>query len=376
MSVSPIRRARLAARSSLVAACGALALTACAGAGGGPVGAASNVGPQGQPGVPSSGPRPTAQNQAVIDALTMRLNIRPYHTLQPADARQQPSFADGVKEVMRQQGRPTTPPPGVTVRDIQVQGGAGQIPAKVYTPAGASGPLPVIVYFHGGGWVIADPMVYDASTRALAREGQAVVVSVNYRKAPENKFPAQHDDALAAYRWALANAGQIGGDPRRVALAGESAGGNLAVATAVAARDAGLQAPVHILSIYPIAGSDLNTESYQENANAQPLNRALMAWFFQHTTRTPADAMDPRINLVMANLQGLAPTTIIAAEIDPLTSEGEQLTARLRAAGVRVERREFPRVTHEFFGADAVVPEAQAAQRYAGQRLRTAFGAR
>ncbi len=370
-------------RPFLAASLSLLTLAACSTAsddGMGSMPAMGASGPQGQPGIPSSGVRPTAQNQAVLDALTMpppgEAALRPYHTLTPQQARLQPSFADGVMRVMRQQGRPTTPPPGVSVRDISVAGAAGAINAKVYTPDGARGPLPVIVYYHGGGWVLANSQVYDASTRALAREGQAIVLSVDYRLAPEAKFPAQHDDALAAYRWAIANAGSIGGDPRRMVLAGESAGGNLAVATAVAARDAGLQAPLHILSIYPIAGSDLNTPSYQENANALPLGRALMAWFFNHTTSTPADAADPRINLVAANLRGLAPTTIIAAQIDPLRSEGALLADRMRAAGVDVTRREFPRVTHEFFGADAVITEAQVAQRFAGERLRATFAAR
>lgn len=327
---------------------------------------------EGQPGVPFSGVRPDADNQAVLDSLKV-LGLRPYHTLSPQEARNQPTFADGVKETLRRQGRPVTPPPGVSVRDITVQGAAGPLRAKLYTPDGASGPLPVVVYFHGGGWVIADAQVYDASTRALAREARAAIISVNYRRAPEAKFPAQHDDALAAYRWALANASSIGGDPRRVALAGESAGGNLAVATAVAARDARLQPPVHVLSVYPIAGSDLNTPSYQENANAMPLNRAAMAWFLHHTTRSPADATDPRINLVAADLSGLAPVTVIQAQIDPLRSEGDMLVERLRAAGVPVESRLYEGVTHEFFGGDAVIRKAGEAQRYAGERLRAAF---
>lgn len=331
--------------------------------------------PQGQPGIPFSGARPDADNQAVLNAL-MHLGLRPYHTLEPQEARRQPSFTDGVMQVMRNQGLATTPPPGVTERDISIQGAAGPLHAKVFTPAGAQGPLPVIVYFHGGGWVIADSAVYAPSTRALAREARAVVVSVDYRRAPEARFPAQHDDAFAAYRWALANAASLGGDPARVALAGESAGGGLAVATAIAARDAGVQMPVHVLSVYPIAGSDLNTPSYQENANAMPLNRAAMGWFLHHTIRTPADLMDPRINLVMANLRGLPPTTIVAAQIDPLRSEGAMLADRLRAAGVEVERREYEGATHEFFGADAVIEDARAAQRFAGERLRAAFARR
>lgn len=330
------------------------------------------AGPQGQPGIPASGVTPMPDNQAVLDAL-MALNLRPYHTLSPVEARQQPTFADGVKEVLRRQGRPTTPPPGVSTQDIQVQGGATMIAARVYRPDGASGPLPVIVYFHGGGWVIATIDTYDTSARALAREAQAVVISVEYRKAPEAKFPAQHDDALAAYRWALANASQMGGDPRRIALAGESAGGNLAVATAIAARDAGLQRPAHVLAVYPVAGSDLNTPSYKENANAMPLNRAAMAWFLHHTARGPSDLADPRISLAMADLHGLPPVTLVQAQIDPLRSEGEMLAAGLRAAGTPVESRLFPGTTHEFFGADAVIRSAGDAQRFAGARLRAAF---
>jgi len=330
------------------------------------------VGPMGQPGVPFSGARPTAENQAVLDAL-MALGTKPYHTLSPQAARLQPTFTDGVMAVLRQQGRPTTPPPGTTERNISVDGAAGKISALMITPSNARGPLPVILYFHGGGFVLADPKVYAGGARGLARQAQAIVVSVDYRRAPEAPFPAQHDDALASYRWLLANAARLGGDPTRIAFAGESAGGNLAVATAMQARDAGLQLPRHILSVYPIAGSDLNTPSYQENSNAMPLSRALMAWFFRYVPRTPADLKDPRIDLVNANLAGLPPVSIVAAQIDPLRSEGELLAQRLTAAGVVVERQEYAGATHEFFGADAVIPAAGQAQQWAGQRLRAAL---
>lgn len=328
------------------------------------------AGPMGQPGIPFSGAPAVPENQAVVDALTMRLHLRPYHTLSPQAARQQPTFADGVMEVLRQQGRPTAPPPGTTERDIQVGGAAGNLHALLITPTGARGRMPVILYFHGGGWVLADSKVYAGGARGLARNANAIVVSVDYRRAPEAPFPAQHDDALAAYRWLLSNAGSIGGDPKRIAFAGESAGGNLSVATAMLARDAGLPMPRAILSVYPIAGSDLNTASYQDTSNGPTLNRALMAWFFRYVPRQPADLMDPRINLVAANLQGLPPVTIVAAQIDPLRSEGELLAQRLTAAGVQVERREWPGTTHEFFGADAVIPAAAEAQMWSGQRLR------
>ena len=329
--------------------------------------------PQGQPGIPASGAPVDPDNQAVLDALTKTLKVRPYHTLSPAEARQQPTFTDAVNSVLRAQGKPITPPPGTSERNIQVPGAAGNLNALVITPTGARGPLPVILYFHGGGWVIADSKVYAGGARALARGAQAIVVSVDYRLAPEAPFPAQHDDALASYRWVLANAASIGGDPARIALAGESAGGNLAVATAMQARDAGLAPPRHILSVYPIAGNDLNTPSYQDTANGPTLNRALMAWFFRYTPRTPADLMDPRINLVGGNLAGLAPVTIVAAQIDPLRSEGELLAQRLAAAGVAVDRREFAGATHEFFGADAVIADAVEAQAYAAGRLRASF---
>lgn len=329
--------------------------------------------PQGQPGVPFSGAVADPDNQAVVDALKA-MGLRPYHTLDPVAARQQPTFADGVKAVLRQQGRATTPPPGTTESDISVAGATGNLHALAIRPTGVSGPLPIILYFHGGGWVLADSKVYAGGARGLAREAKAIVISVDYRRAPEASFPAQHDDALASYRWLLQNAARLGGDPSRIAFAGESAGGNLSVATAIAARDAGLPLPRHILSVYPIAGNDLNTPSYQDTANGPTLNRALMAWFFRYVPRTAAELADPRINLVGANLAGLPPVTIVAAQIDPLRSEGELLAARLRTAGVQVERREWAGTVHEFFGGDAVISDAAEAQRWAGERLRAAFG--
>ncbi|MBV9528685.1 alpha/beta hydrolase [Sphingomonas sp.] len=328
--------------------------------------------PQGQPGIPASGPPASADNQAVVDALKA-MGLRPYHTLTPAEARQQPTFTDGVMAVLRQQGKPTTPPPGTTERDISVGGAAGPLHALLIKPTGVHGPVPIILYFHGGGWVIADSKVYAGGARGLARNAKAMVISVDYRRAPEAAFPAQHDDALASYRWVLGHAKSLGGDPSRIAFAGESAGGNLSVATAMLARDAGLPLPRAILSVYPIAGNDLNTPSYQDTSNGPTLSRALMAWFFRYVANSPADLNDPRINLVNANLAGLPPVTIVAAQIDPLRSEGEMLAQRLAAQGVSVERREWPGTTHEFFGADAVIAAAGEAQAWAGQRLHDAL---
>jgi len=288
------------------------------------------------------------------------------------EARQQPTIADAVKGVLADEKRDSTPTalvPGVTTRDITVPGAAGSLPATVYTPEG-TGPFPVVLYFHGGGWVFADRKVYDGGARGISKQANAVVVSVDYRRAPENKFPAAHDDALAAYRWLSKNAASVNGDAKRLALAGESAGGNLAVATAVAAHKAGLTAPKHVLSVYPVAQSNTETESYRKYADAMPLNRPMMLWFIDNVTKGPADVKDPRIDLVHANLKGLPPVTVINAEIDPLRDDGAQLEQALRTAGVSVERKVYPGVTHEFFGTAAVVKKAEEAQAYAGERLK------
>ena len=315
------------------------------------------------------------QMQAVLDQLGA-LGPKSLLTLTPVEARKQPTPADAVAAMLLAQGRDTAASAlvtGVTSIDRSIRGAVGNIPARIYTPDG-TGPFPVIVYYHGGGWVIADKAVYDAGARGLSKQANAVVISIDYRRAPEAKFPAQHDDALAAYRWAIANAASIRGDAARIALAGESAGGNLALATAIAARDAKLQKPLAVVSVYPIAQSDTTTASYNTYANAKPLSRPMMNWFATQTVRTPADMQDPRINLVRANLRDLPPVTIINAQIDPLLDDGAMLERALRDAGTPVERRVYDGVTHEFFGMAAVEDKAKDAQQYAGKRLSEAFG--
>jgi len=288
-------------------------------------------------------------------------------------ARSQPSPGDAAAAVAQQIGV-VAKQPVAKIMAIQVRGAAGMLPARVYDPQLASGPAPVILYFHGGGWVIGDLDTYDASDRELANGTGAIVVSVQYRLAPEHKFPAAQDDADAAYNWLLQNAGTLGGNPRKIALAGESAGGNLAVDTAIWARDKSLPAPVAELLVYPVAGTDVNTPSYKETTNAVPLNRAAILWYVGHFTNGPADLKDPRLNVVgAADLHGLPPTTIVSAEIDPLRSEGEVLAQKLQAAGVPVQQRTFPGVTHEFFGMGAVVTQAKEAEDFATMRLKVAF---
>ena len=312
-----------------------------------------------------------AEQQAVLDELGT-LGGKPMETLSAEEARQQPTPTDAVMSLLKKQGKPTTPEAVGSVVNRTIPGPGGALPVRIYTPAGA-GPFPVIVYYHGGGFVIATIDTYDGSARALTNAAGAVVVSLEYRKGPENKFPAAHDDAYAAYQWALANSASIKGDPARVALAGESAGGNLALATAIAARDKKIQMPVSILAVYPVAGNDTNTVSYRENANAKPLSRAMMGWFFKHYTNSPADAQDPPLNLLGADLKGLPPTTIVTAQIDPLRTEGETLAAKLREAGVTVSYRNFDGVAHEFFGQGAVVQQAKEAVQFAADGLMSGF---
>ena len=317
--------------------------------------------------------RAAADMQAVLDAHAA-LGALPIETLTPVKARLQPSASDAVHAVMRARGMSTAPDPAVTTQELPYGGDPMQF-ARIYRPAGGgAGPLPIVVYYHGGGWVIADINTYDATPRLLSKQLGALVVSVEYRHAPEAKFPAQHEDAAAAYRWVLQNAQSWGGDPARVALAGESAGGNLAVATAVYARDNGLTKPVHILSVYPIANSDMGQPSRKDAANAKPLNTAMLNWFKYYYATSDADAADPRLNLVRADLRGLPPTTIVNAQIDPLRSDGETLAAAMRAAGDRVDQRTFAGVTHEFFGMGQVVRGSYDAEAYATAKLKTAFG--
>ncbi len=317
---------------------------------------------------------PNNTQQQVLDQLAM-LGGKSLITLTPSEARQQPTPADAVKALLEKSGQSAAPEAVASVINRTIPGPGSPLPVRIYTPAGG-GAFPLIVYFQGGGFVIADVDTYDASARALANAAQAIVVSVEYRKAPEHKFPAAHDDAYAAYAWVVANGNSFNGDVSRVALAGESAGGNLALATAIAARDKSIQMPVAILAVYPITGTNTNTDSYREHADAKPLGRPLMQWFFSHYMRTPDDASDTRLNLVAADLSRLPPTTVITVQFDPLNSDGLMIARRLEAAGVSVQHRNYAGVAHEFFGQGAVVPLAKQAVGFAAQQLRTQFDMR
>ena len=311
----------------------------------------------------------------VLDTLA-GLGGKPIETLTAQEARLQPTPTDAVKKILRDTVKDENPTMGVHTRDIMIDGAAGPLKARVYSPDHDSDELkPLVVYFHGGGFVIADLDVYDGGPRGVSRFADVVVLSVHYRQAPENKFPAAHEDAVAAWKWAVANAQSIGGDPRRIAVMGESAGGNLAINVSIAARDQGLQAPMHQVLVYPLVGTDLDNESYRENATAKPLNKPMIEWFVKQTFANESDLIDPRVNVVgNADLRGLPSSTVITAEIDPLRTEGEKLAELLEAAGVETRSKTFKGSTHEFFGMGLVVPDAAVAQQFAAHELKRAFG--
>jgi len=296
----------------------------------------------------------------------------PIETLTAQEARKQPTPTTAVMDVMKENNIPMPPSMvDTTGKDIPVAGGS--VHARIYTPKTASDSFPVIVYYHGGGWVIADLDTYDASARGLAEQTGAIVVSVHYRQGPEHKFPTAHNDAFAAYQWVLKNAASMKGDPKRVAVAGESAGGNLAANVSIMARDKGIMIPLHQLLVYPVANNDMNSETYQKYAAAKPLDKPMIEWMVKNYLPNMSAAGDPRIALVKANLKGLPPTTIIAAEIDSLMTEGKLLSDKLKDANVDTDYKHYDGVAHEFFGMATVVPEAKEAQAYAANRLKNSL---
>lgn len=314
-----------------------------------------------------------ADMKHVLDRLA-DMGARSLELLSPDMARRQPRPAEAISAVLGRQGR-ERPDDGVEVEDIVVAGAEGELPGRIYRPIGLLSRLnPMVLYFHGGGFVTGDLDSHDASARALARRTGAIVVSVAYRLAPEHKFPAAHDDAWAAWRWLTEKVRDLAGDPRRLAVAGEDAGANLAANIATRARDEGAIRPVHQVLIHPIAGNDLTTASYGETLRAQPIGLPAMRWRFRQTFGDEAEAEDARINLVGRNdLAGVAPATVVLAGIDPLRSEGEALAEALEHAGVPVNCWTYEGVTQGFFGLGLVVTKALFAQSDTADALGKAF---
>ncbi|SDR30735.1 Acetyl esterase/lipase [Paraburkholderia fungorum] len=313
--------------------------------------------------------------KAVLGALKS-LNPKPIEDCSVDEARRQPTPADAVKKLVADPAFSARPSPeleAVRTEEIVIPGAIGSNPARVYRPQG-EGPFPLILYFHGGGWVIADLDTYDATPRSIAAQSNAIVVSAHYRQAPEHRLPAAHDDAFAAWRWLVENGASLGGDPDRIAVMGESAGGNLAINVSIRARETGTRMPLHQALIYPVASNNIVSVSYEENRNARPLSKPMMLWFVHNVINSESDLTSPLIDVVSADLSGLPPTAIVTAGIDPLRSDGEKLAQKLRSAGVAVEHRNYRGATHEFFGMAAVVLAARDAQTFVSLAQRQAFG--
>jgi acetyl esterase/lipase len=282
---------------------------------------------------------PQAAN--VID-LIVKSGRPPYHQLTPKDARQ-----------MFRETRPASTPPAPqigAVRDVLTEG-AQAIPLRVYRPPGVSDSrrLPVLVYFHGGGWVIGDLETHDVLCRQLTAEAGVSVIAVDYRLAPEHKFPAAADDAWAATRWIAAHAAELGVDADRLAVGGDSAGGNLAAVVALLAREAGGPRIALQILLYPVTDLVSESQSYADLADGYMLTRDSMRWFRAQYLAKEQDAADWRVSPLRApSLAGLPPALVVTAGYDPLRDEGEAYARRLREAGVSVDAVSFGGMIHGF----------------------------
>jgi acetyl esterase len=266
------------------------------------------------------------------------------------------------------------PSPVAKVEDRTIPGPAGDVPVRIYWPSDATG-LPVVVFFHGGGWVICDLDTHDETARRLATDVGAIVVSVDYRLAPEHKIPAAADDCNAAAAWTPVHAADLGGDAGRLAVAGDSAGGNLAAVVALMAKDRGGPALRFQLLVYPVTGTPWDDrDSFVENAEGYMLTTKAMVWFTEQYVRDRADAEHPYFAPTRAkDLSGLPPALVITAEYDPLRDEGEAYGRMLRDAGVPTTVTRYDGVIHGFFGMDLVIPRARDAQLEAAAALREAL---
>lgn len=249
------------------------------------------------------------------------------------------------------------------------------VEARLYVPNGAPETPPLIVYFHGGGWVLGSLDTHDATCRELAEDSSAAVLSIDYRLAPEARYPAAAEDCYDATCWARDHAAELGIDGTRLAVAGDSAGGNLAAAVSLMARDRGGPTLRHQLLIYPVTDADFTTSSYIANGSgAYFLSTSAMRWFWQHYLggTAPQDAPLARV-LHTSDLAGLAPATVITAQYDPLRDEGDAYAQKLAEAGVATDHHIAPGMIHGFFGMTAAVPDARPWVTLAAQNLAKAL---
>ena len=301
------------------------------------------------------------QAKAVID-LTASLGLPPLYELTPEQAR--------VNSVAHRQP-PQNPVDMHRVDDRTIPGPAGEIPVRIYIPAHGD-PMPLLVYFHGGGWVQGDLDGSDLPLRKIANHACCVVVSVDYRLAPEHRFPAAIDDCFAATEWAAEHAADLGADPTRIAVGGASAGGNLAAAVALLARERGGPALTHQALIYPVTNHAFDTPSYESNADGYSLTKRSMQWYWDHYLGR--DGGDWRASPAQAkDLSGLPPALVVTAEFDPLCDEGEAYAERLRQAGVPVICTRYDGQIHGFFNMPEAIDDGERAIAEVGEALKAAF---
>ena len=265
------------------------------------------------------------------------------------------------------------PPPVHRVEDRQIETPEADLPVRIYTPR-SDGVLPATVYFHGGGFVIGDLESHDALCRSLAVRSGSVVIAVDYRLAPEHPFPCAADDACAAFRWTVANASALGVDPSRIAVAGDSAGGNLAAVVAQVMRDEGAVMPSFQLLIYPAVDLTRSFESHRTFRSGYFLTEALIDWFLANYVSDPAHMRDPKGSpIVTRDLAGLPPAHVVTAGFDPLRDEGEAYADALRAAGVPTTSRCYDSLIHGFTGMGGLVDAAAHAVDDLGAHLHRAL---
>ena len=282
-----------------------------------------------------------------------------------------------ARAISKQMPRPAEVEAVASVEDRTVPGPAGDIPVRIYRPAADGATRPGIVYFHGGGFVICDLDSHDGACRRLANSVDAVVVSVDYRLAPEHRWPAAADDAFAATKWVAGHAGELGIDPERLAVAGDSAGGNLTAVVAQMARDRDGPPLAFQLLVYPV--TDLSATrsahaSQTENARGYFLTIDQMEWYREQYLAADADGEEPYASPLKAgSFAGLPAAFVVTAEMDPLRDEGEAYARALEAAGVPVELHRAPGMFHGFFNMDAVLDGSKQAQRVAFDAMRAAL---
>ena len=263
-------------------------------------------------------------------------------------------------------------PPLARVEDIRIPGPAGEIPARVYSDSVGGAPLPVVAYFHGGGWVQGDLETHDGLCARLAKHGGVLVVAIDYRLAPEHKFPAAVDDCLAAYRWLRAHGRDLDADTARVAVAGDSAGGNLSAVVSQLAASSGTPVPTCQVLIYPAVDFSLETDSHRELAEGHVIPRDRILWYSEQYLRSEADKTDLRAAPLRAQtLAGQPPALIVTAGFDPLRDEGKAYGDRLRKEGVNVVYREYPGQIHAFVSLTKAIPQGMAATLEIADYLRT-----